>query len=82
MPGQRKRRRSRERAHLRLADTPGRWEPLFSTDDRAELKAHVRHLRAEGTVTDLSRMRTDMACGRLVVPTTYRVSLFVPEATA
>lgn len=82
MPGQRKRKRSRERAHRRLADTPGCWEPLFSTENHAELKAHVLRLQVEGAVTDLNRLRIDMFCGRLVAPTTYRVSLFVPEATA
>ncbi|WP_330296952.1 hypothetical protein [Streptomyces sp. NBC_00503] len=79
MPGQRKRKRSRERAHRRTANTPGRWEPLFSTGDHAELKAHVRRLHAEGVVTDLELLRIDMFCGRLVAPTTYQVSLFVPD---
>lgn len=82
MPGQRKRKRSRERAGRRVAETPGRWEPLFSTGDQAELRAYVRRLQAEGAVTDLNLLRIDTFCGRLVHPTTYRVSLFVPEPSS
>ncbi|MBT2470253.1 hypothetical protein J7E97_20840 [Streptomyces sp. ISL-66] len=81
MPGQRKRKRSGERAHRRTADTPGRWEPLFSTGDQAELRAYIRRLSAEGTVSDPNLLRIDTSCGRLVHPTTYQVSLFVPETS-
>nr|WSX51352.1 hypothetical protein OG409_21865 [Streptomyces sp. NBC_00974] len=80
MPGQRKRKRSRERAHQRTANTPGRWEPLFSTEDHAELQAYVRRLYAEGTVTDPSLLRIDVFCGRLTHPTTHQLSVFVPDA--
>ncbi|MFE2287791.1 hypothetical protein ACFXDJ_26955 [Streptomyces sp. NPDC059443] len=82
MPGQRKRKRSQERARRRTRGTPGRWEPLFSTGDQAELKDHLRRLSADGTVTGPSQLRIDQLCGRLVHPTTYRVSIFVPEASA
>ncbi|MER7462863.1 hypothetical protein [Streptomyces sp. NPDC097981] len=78
MPGQRKRKRSRERAHRRAEDVPGRWEPLFSTQEHSELKEYVRRLHAEGKVTDPTHLRIDMFCGRLVHPTTYRVSIYVP----
>ncbi|MET9886206.1 hypothetical protein ABZZ20_24345 [Streptomyces sp. NPDC006430] len=80
MPGQRKRKRSRERAYRRAEDVPGRWEPLFSTQEQAEMKEYVRRLHAEGTVTDPSQLRFDTFCGRLVHPTSYRVSIFVPDA--
>ncbi|MFZ3471008.1 hypothetical protein ACODT3_21580 [Streptomyces sp. 4.24] len=80
MPGQRKRKHSQERAHQRTRDTPGRWEPLFSTQDQAELAEYVRRLRSEDTVTDLTQLRIDTFCGRLTHPSTYQVSLFVPDA--
>ncbi|CAM5477742.1 hypothetical protein SAVIM338S_03230 [Streptomyces avidinii] len=79
MPGQRKRRHSRERAHRRAAAEtagPGRWETSFETDDQAQLRAYLARLSAEGTATDPNRIRIDTFCGRLVHPTTYRVSLF------
>ncbi|MCX4629334.1 hypothetical protein [Streptomyces sp. NBC_01443] len=82
MPGQRKRKRSRERARRRAQDVPGRWEPLFSTQEQAEMKEYVRRLIAEGKVTDPELLRIDQFCGRLVHPTSYRVSLFVPEGSA
>ncbi|MGW6685553.1 hypothetical protein [Streptomyces sp. NPDC054961] len=79
MPGQRKRKRSRDRERARTA-VPGHWEPLFTTEDGAELKAYVQRLSAEGT--DASQVRLDTFCGRLEFPTAYRVSIFVPEASA
>ncbi|MFD6889710.1 hypothetical protein [Streptomyces sp. NPDC059957] len=82
MPGQRKRARSRMRATQRTADIPGRWEPLFSTTEQSELREHFRRLRSEGTVTDPSQIRIDTHCGRLAHPSTYRISLFVPEDPA
>ncbi|MFE2141105.1 hypothetical protein ACFXA3_04995 [Streptomyces sp. NPDC059456] len=82
MPGQRKRKRSRERAQRRLRDVPGRWEPLFSTRDQGELKEYLRRLYAEGRGIDPEHVRIDMFCGRLVHPTTHRVSVFVPEGPA
>ncbi|MFC4958460.1 hypothetical protein ACFPFX_19435 [Streptomyces mauvecolor] len=81
MPGQRKRKRQRERAAQARSPRAGRWEPLFSTRDEAELRAHVQRLRAEGELTDPSMMRVDMFCGRLQSPTSYRLSLFVPDPT-
>ncbi|MEV0412585.1 hypothetical protein AB0I68_17700 [Streptomyces sp. NPDC050448] len=81
MPGQRKRKRSRERAYRRAADVPGHWEPLFSTQEHAEMKEYVRRLHAESKVTDPAHLRIDMFCGRLVHPTSYRVSIFVPEGS-
>lgn len=82
MPGQRKRKRSRERAHRRTAETPGRWEPLFSTGDQAELRAYLRRLQAEDTGIDPELLRIDTFCGRLTHPSSHRVSLFVPESPA
>ncbi|WP_327253301.1 hypothetical protein [Streptomyces sp. NBC_01244] len=84
MPGQRKRARTRSRirATQRTADAPGRWEPLFSTTEQSELRTYLDRLRADGTVTDPSQLRIDLLCGRLAHPTTYRVSLFVPEDSA
>ncbi|WP_328299318.1 hypothetical protein OG389_16890 [Streptomyces sp. NBC_00435] len=81
MPGQRKRKRSRERARRRAEDTPGRWEPLFSTGDPAELGEYLRRVHADGTVTDPAQLRIDTFCGRLVHPTTHQVSIFVPEVS-
>ncbi|WP_327306232.1 hypothetical protein OG730_24310 [Streptomyces sp. NBC_01298] len=82
MPGQRKRARSRIRATQRTADARGRWEPLFSTAEESEVRAYVGRLRADGTVSDPSQLRIDLFCGRLEHPSTYQVSLFVPEDPA
>ncbi|MFE2553874.1 hypothetical protein ACFXGI_35945 [Streptomyces sp. NPDC059355] len=82
MPGQQKRKRSRERAHRRAAAVRGHWEPLFSTQVHAEMKEYVRRLIAEGEVTDPETLRIDQFCGRLTHPTSYRVSVFVPEGSA
>ncbi|MFD9337962.1 hypothetical protein ACFWBF_26705 [Streptomyces sp. NPDC060028] len=79
MPGQRKRRNRQEAARRRRAETPGRWEPLFSTQDEVEFRDHVRRLYEEGAVT-ADQLRLDTFCGRLEHPTTYRVSVFVPKA--
>ncbi|MFE3582979.1 hypothetical protein [Streptomyces vinaceus] len=81
MPGQQKRKRSRERAHRRAAAVRGHWEPLFSTQVHAEMKEYVRRLYEEGGV-DPECVRIDQFCGRLTHPTSYRVSVFVPEASA
>ncbi|MFK0217460.1 hypothetical protein ACIQWN_04615 [Streptomyces vinaceus] len=81
MPGQQKRKRSRERAHRRAAAVRGHWEPLFSTQVHAEMKEYVRRLYEEGRV-DPECVRIDQFCGRLTHPTSYRVSVFVPEASA
>ncbi|MFF3215346.1 hypothetical protein ACFYYB_32475 [Streptomyces sp. NPDC002886] len=82
MPGQRKRARSRIRATQRTADARGRWEPLFSTTEESEVRAYVARLRADGTATDPSQLRIDLFCSRLEHPSTYQVSLFVPEGSA
>lgn len=70
------------RATQRTADTPGRWEPLFSTTEQSELREYFRRLLSEGTVTDPSQIRIDTNCGRLSHPSTYQLSLFVPEVPA
>ncbi|CAM5627335.1 hypothetical protein AB0M94_23445 [Streptomyces xanthochromogenes] len=82
MPGQRKRKRQRERAARSRSPQAGRWEQVFSTQDEAELRAETQRLYAEGELTDPSMLRVDMLCGRLRSPTTYRLSLFVPDASA
>ncbi|WP_327132471.1 hypothetical protein OG311_16815 [Streptomyces sp. NBC_01343] len=82
MPGQQKRKRSRERAHRRAAAVRGHWEPLFSTQVHAEMKEYVRRLIADGEVTDPDTLRIDQFCGRLTHPTSYRVSVFVPQNPA
>ncbi|MET9093196.1 hypothetical protein ABZX72_14000 [Streptomyces cyaneofuscatus] len=84
MPGQRRRRRQppgepRPSAE-RFAPEAGRWSVLFETQDASERHAYVRRLRAEGTRIDWSAVRMDTLCGRLKQPTTYRLSLFVPNS--
>ncbi|MFD9355660.1 hypothetical protein [Streptomyces sp. NPDC060031] len=79
MPGQCKRKNRQEAAQRRRDATPGHWEPLFSTQDQAEFRDRVRRLYEEGVAT-ADQLRLDTFCGRLVHPTTYRVSIFVPEA--
>ncbi|MFC8284643.1 hypothetical protein [Streptomyces cyaneofuscatus] len=37
-------------------------------------------MRAEGSRIDWSAVRMDTLCGRLKQPTTYRLSLFVPNS--
>ncbi|MFF3861798.1 hypothetical protein [Streptomyces sp. NPDC002209] len=81
MPGQQKRKRSRERAHRRAAAVPGHWEPLFSTQVHAEMKEYIRHLYTEREIAP-ECVRIDQFCGRLTHPTTYQVSIFVPEGSA
>ncbi|MEU4039860.1 hypothetical protein [Streptomyces collinus] len=53
---------------------------VFETQDEAEWHAYMRRLRG-GEIRELpideSMLRVDMLCGRLVQPTTYRLSLFV-----
>ncbi|MFF3446398.1 hypothetical protein ACFYXJ_04550 [Streptomyces sp. NPDC002667] len=83
MPGQRKRKRRQEaerrRTAARTALDAGRWEVVFETHDQAELREHALHLRKTGTAE--SMIRIDMLCGRLVHPTAYRLSRFVPDPT-
>ncbi|MGI3223084.1 hypothetical protein ACRJ4B_02970 [Streptomyces sp. GTA36] len=83
MPGQRKRKHQRrdeaERAAARFAPDLGRWEVLFETQDGTEWRDHMRRLRASDTQIDWSAVRVDTLCGRTVHPTTFRLSLFVPN---
>ncbi|MFF4105285.1 hypothetical protein [Streptomyces sp. NPDC001903] len=80
MPGQQKRKRSRERAHRRAAAVRGHWQPLFSTQEQAEMKEYVRRLATERGISP-ECVRIDQFCGRLTHPSTYRVSVFVPEGS-
>ncbi|MFE6845963.1 hypothetical protein [Streptomyces sp. NPDC057686] len=81
MPGQQKRKRSRERAHRRATAVPGHWEPLFSTQVHAEMKEYIRRLYAEREIAP-ECVRIDQFCGRNTHPTSYRVSIFVPDGSA
>ncbi|MEU9193363.1 hypothetical protein [Streptomyces hundungensis] len=47
----------------------------METRDEAELRVRVSELREAGV--DESMVRVDMLCGRLVLPTSYRLSRFV-----
>ncbi|MEU2602513.1 hypothetical protein ABZ678_02000 [Streptomyces hirsutus] len=84
MPGQRKRRRQQQnevqRSAARFAPEAGRWEVLFETQDEAEWHAHIRRLRASDTQIDWTAVRVGRLCGRQTQPTTFRLSLFVPNA--
>ncbi|MDH6138018.1 hypothetical protein P3T37_007463 [Kitasatospora sp. MAA4] len=51
---------------------------LFETQDESAWHAHVRRLRATDRQIDWTTVRMDTFCGRLVQPTTYRLSIFVP----
>ncbi|MEU8784391.1 hypothetical protein [Streptomyces sp. NPDC048637] len=86
MPGQRKRKRRQQelqqRTATRFAADAGRWEVLVETQDQSELRAHMRRLRAEPEQIDWSMTRVDTLCGRLVEPTTHRLSVFVPATAA
>ncbi|MEU6198340.1 hypothetical protein [Streptomyces sp. NPDC047061] len=83
MPGQRRRSRQRKDEIRRVADRfapeAGRWEVLFETRDEPEWREHIRRLRASDTQIDWSAARMDTLCGRLMQPTTYRLSLFVRD---
>ncbi|MFJ3662798.1 hypothetical protein ACIPPM_20315 [Streptomyces sp. NPDC090119] len=52
---------------------------LFETRDEAEWRAHLCGLRTGEERIDWAMTRIDMFCGRLAQPTTYRLSLFVPD---
>ncbi|THA77359.1 hypothetical protein E6R60_07195 [Streptomyces sp. A0642] len=79
MPGQGKRRRRQEaesqRRAARTAPGAGRWEVVVETGDEAEMRTRLRRLRESGV--DGSMIRIDTLCGRLALPTTYRLSRFV-----
>jgi hypothetical protein len=82
MPGQRKK-RQRQGPRRRPAGAStleaGSWEVLFETQEESEWRAHLRGLRAAGGQIDWAMTRIDTFCGRLIQPTTYRLSLFVPD---
>ncbi|MYV65401.1 hypothetical protein GT043_05475 [Streptomyces sp. SID2131] len=81
MPGQGKRRRRQEDARQRLAartaPDAGQWEVVIETLDQAEMRTRLRRLREAGV--DESMIRIDTLCGRLGVPTTYRLSRFMAD---
>ena len=52
---------------------------IFETQDYEEWRSYHRNRQAEHRGIDPDRLRMDTLCGRLVQPTTYRLSLFVPE---
>lgn len=82
VPGQRKRKRQRQdasrRVTARTASGTGHWKVLLETQDASEWRSHLRRLRSAEEQIDWSMTRVDTLCGRLVRPTTYRLSLFVP----
>ncbi|MFD4770157.1 hypothetical protein [Streptomyces niveus] len=82
MPGQRRRRRSLERQRGASAAElgPGRWTVVHETTDETQWRARARRLIAEHEVRDPSMFRLDHLCGRTALPTTYRLSVFVPDA--
>lgn len=81
VPGQGKRRRRQEDARQRLAartgQDAGQWEVVVETPDQAEMRTRLRRLREAGV--DASMIRIDTLCGRLAVPTTYRLSRFMTD---
>ncbi|GGW67617.1 hypothetical protein GCM10010381_60730 [Streptomyces xantholiticus] len=83
VPGQRKRKRQRQdagqQAALRTGPGAGRWQVIFETHDESKWHAHLRRLRAGTEQTDWAMTRIDTLCGRLTHPTTYRLSLFIPD---
>lgn len=89
MPGQRKRKqRQQERRRRGPEAGAGRWEVVFETEDESQWRAHLRDLRdlrdlrAGERRIDWEMARIDTLCGRLTQPTTYRLSLFIPEPGA
>ncbi|MEY9967600.1 hypothetical protein ABIA33_005673 [Streptacidiphilus sp. MAP12-16] len=80
MPGQRKRKRQQQARHQQAVALPeGHWQGIFETQDYEEWRGWLREHLAEYAVTDRAHLRMDTLCGRLVQPTTYRMSLFVPR---
>ncbi len=79
--GQGKRRRRQENVRQRLAartaPDAGRWEVVVETPDQAEMRTRLRRLQEAGV--DGSMIRIDTLCGRLALPTTYRLSRFVTD---
>ncbi|ASN22800.1 hypothetical protein LK07_00765 [Streptomyces pluripotens] len=81
MPGPGKRRRRQEDARQQLAartaPDAGQWEVVVATPDQAEMRTRLRRLREAGV--DGSTIRIDTLCGRLGVPSTYRLSRFMTD---
>ncbi|GAA2558188.1 hypothetical protein GCM10010423_70030 [Streptomyces levis] len=81
VPGQGKRRRRQEDARQRLAartaPDAGQWEVVVETPDRAEMRTRLRRLREAGVSGEM--IRIDTLCGRLGLPTNYRLSRFVTD---
>lgn len=81
MPGQGKRRRrqeaERQRIAARTAPDRGRWEVVFETRDQAALRVRLHSLRQARV--DEATIRIDTLCGRLMQPTTYRLSRYVAD---
>ncbi|MBJ6636840.1 hypothetical protein H4K36_00645 [Streptomyces sp. DHE7-1] len=81
MPGQGKRRRrqedTRQRLAARTAPDAGQWEVVVETQDQAEMRTRLRRLRKAGVGGEM--IRIDTLCGRLALPTTYRLSRFVMD---
>ncbi|MFG2537642.1 hypothetical protein ACGFU4_20635 [Streptomyces sp. NPDC048511] len=50
---------------------------IVETRDQVELRTQLRRLREAGI--DGSMIRIDTLCGRLKLPTTYRLSQFVTD---
>ncbi|MDT0567217.1 hypothetical protein RM704_07040 [Streptomyces sp. DSM 3412] len=67
----------RQRLDARTAPDAGQWEVVVETPDQAETRTRLRRLREAGV--DGSMIRIDTLCGRLGLPTTYRLSLFVTD---
>ncbi|MFD3875990.1 hypothetical protein [Streptomyces sp. NPDC058623] len=83
MPGQHRR---RERARRRVeawsaAHMTGRWNHVFSTEDRRELRTYLDELTRTGTVR-AEDVRVDVLCGRPAHTTHYQVSVRTPEPEA
>ncbi|WP_030273227.1 hypothetical protein, partial [Streptomyces sp. NRRL B-24484] len=67
----------RQRDAARLAPDMGRRETVYETQDELEWRAHIDRLRATDKCIDRTLARLDTFCGRLMQPTTYRLSVFV-----
>ncbi|MFD3921087.1 hypothetical protein [Streptomyces sp. NPDC058595] len=80
MPGQRKRKRQQQRRGRARGNEAGRWVVVFETQGQSEWWTRLRELRAAESPIDWESARIDTLCGRLTYPTTYRLSLFVPDA--
>ncbi|MCI3223351.1 hypothetical protein [Streptomyces sp. NP-1717] len=79
MPGQRKRKRQQQRRARGRENEAGRWMVVFETQDHSEWRTRLRELRAADEPIDWESARIDTLCGRLTYPTTYRLSVFVPD---